>query len=269
MASNLNYVTFKNVEDDFHYCVRKGLLVVFNFVNFNHYVTPRYAAHSDVNEFVTYFKEKNFSIEKHLDLTKRELIVECNKVVSRKDIEGYDCIMVLISSHGNQTGIICKDNETILLNDIIEIFSGQKSRIQIQTPKIFFIQACRGDEDDKGIYILQKSSLNDCTLMSDSATKPFSFCKNVFVAYSTTENKKAYSYPYHPVKSKNSGKLYGSWFILCLLSIFKEYSEKDDLLTMLTRVNKAMCLYGDEEEKKQISSQVNRLTYKIYFTKNL
>ncbi|XP_065648947.1 caspase-3-like isoform X1 [Hydra vulgaris] len=269
MGSNLNYVTFKNDEDDFHYCVKRGLLVVFNIVNFNDSVTPRYAAHNDVNEFVTYFKEKSFSIEKHLDLTKEELISVCKMVVSRKEIEGYDCIMVLISSHGNQKGIVCKDNKTILLNDIIEKFSGQKSRIQTQTPKIFFIQACRGEEDDKGIHILQKSSLNDCTLMPDSATKPFSFYKNIFVAYSTTENKKAYSYPYHPVKSKNSEKLYGSWFILCLLSIFKEYSEKDDLLTMLTRVNKAMCFYGDDEEKKQISSQVNRLTYKIYFKKNL
>ena len=169
---------------------------------------------------------------------------------------------MLISSHGNETGLICSDKEIISSREIIEIFSGKQSRIKIETPKLFFIQACRGAEDDEGKVATQNIYGH---LTADSGTKMLQSDTNILVAYSTTEKKKAYSYAMYPLQRIKEKTF--SWFISCLLSIFKEYSEREDLLTMLTRVNKAMCLYGDEYKKKQISSQENRLTYKIYFTK--
>ena len=161
----------------------------------------------------------------------------------------YDCIMVMISSHGTESSLICSDGEVIFLSEIINIYNGTGSKIPIQVPKLFFIQAFCGDECDSGNAASQNISSGvpaDC-----ANTTTFPSDANVLVVHSTMENNGC------------------SWFIDCLLKIFKNYSKSEDLLTMLTRVNREMYFYSEDDKKKRTSSQISQLTYKIFLTKNL
>ncbi|XP_065648943.1 caspase-7 isoform X2 [Hydra vulgaris] len=219
--------------DELTYRVNKGLLVVFDFFNNN------VSQDNDYFELIKYFKELNFGTESYNVSCRENFITKCSELASCNKIQDYDCIVVLISSIGDESSINCNDR-LIDLNEIIDLFNGKMSKISIQIPKIFFIQTCTGDECDNVNFNSKTTSNIDIvkTLPSDA---------NVLVAYSTTSCKQ------------------NSWFIECLLAVFKEYSKKEDLLTMLTRVNREMySMYMYDEDEKMISSQISQLTYKVF-----
>ncbi|NXJ71773.1 CASP3 protein, partial [Rostratula benghalensis] len=59
----------------------------------------------------------------------------------------------IISSHGEQGIIFGCDAEPVKLTRIFQILGSKKCPVLTQIPKIFFIQACRGEELDPGVMV--------------------------------------------------------------------------------------------------------------------
>ncbi|NXL53973.1 CASP3 protein, partial [Podilymbus podiceps] len=59
----------------------------------------------------------------------------------------------IISSHGKEGVIFGCDTEPVKLTQIFQILSSEKCPVLTQIPKIFFIQACRGQELDLGVVV--------------------------------------------------------------------------------------------------------------------
>ena len=79
---------------------------------------------------------------------------------------------------------------------------------------------------------------------------------DVLIAYPTT--------PYY-VSWRNSSS--GSWFVQSLCEVFSKWAKKEDILSMLTRVNNLVAKRETNCPKrfKQTPEQVNRLRKKFYF----
>uniref|UniRef100_A0A6J0UEU0 Caspase-7-like n=1 Tax=Pogona vitticeps TaxID=103695 RepID=A0A6J0UEU0_9SAUR len=92
----------------------------------------------------------NFAVRLHYDLTAKEIEElyeeEC-------DAEHGDCFVSIISSHGQEGSIFDCEGQPVQLTQIYQTLSSQRCHKLRGKPKIFFIQACRGEDIDHGVYL--------------------------------------------------------------------------------------------------------------------
>ena len=60
----------------------------------------------------------------------------------------YDCFVCVLMSHGLLDGIYCSDGDILDLPDVFNLF--KKCSAWVGKPKLFFVQACRGQNPDMG-----------------------------------------------------------------------------------------------------------------------
>ena len=189
------------------------------------------------------------------------------------DISGkHDAFICVIMSHGGEKGIMGTDRQYIDVEQITARFQADKCQSLATKPKLFFINACRGQMEDAG-GLVPRGPLD---LFADdiSGELPVRLPSEAdfLICYSTTKHHVSYREffpnPSDTMRYRNSHQT-GSWFISAVVQIFSIYASKEDLLGMLTRVNRAMCeLYvGDNPNSghKQIACHLSMLTRKLYF----
>lgn len=170
-------------------------------------------------------------------------------------------------SHGDEEGILGVDSRAIPVDEITAKFQGGKCPYLATKPKLFFLQACRGDVDDEG-YLVPRGPGHVYPDAIDEMPVKLPSDADFLIAYSTTKGHVSNRRFADNVRVAESiGKFLGSWFISCLVQILETYSGREDLMTMLTRVNQSMCKeYSVPGGFKQISCQLSMLTKKVYFT---
>uniref|UniRef100_A0A8C8B5T8 CASP3 protein n=1 Tax=Otus sunia TaxID=257818 RepID=A0A8C8B5T8_9STRI len=67
--------------------------------------------------------------------------------------EHGECFVSIISSHGDEGVVFGCDAGPVKLTRIFQILSSEKCPVLTKIPKIFFIQACRGQEFDQGVAV--------------------------------------------------------------------------------------------------------------------
>ncbi|EDO31564.1 predicted protein, partial [Nematostella vectensis] len=166
----------------------------------------------------------------------------------------------VIMSHGGKNGILTNDLNFVDVDEITGKFQGTNCPQLATKPKLFFIQACRGDDVDKG-YRGHRNHHHEeelpVTLPSEA---------DFLIAYSTTKGKVSFR-RYTPDCAYMEANLasMGSWFISCLVDVLLAYSHREDLMSMLTRVNHAMASLYSNAGNKQMACQLSMLTKKLYF----
>lgn len=165
-------------------------------------------------------------------------------------------------THGGPHSLHAKDScypvESLWAN-----FIGNRCPSLIGKPKMFFIQACRGEALDQGVvfYPERQNDKKDCETYEGSNSSPP--MADLLVMYSTYEGHYSWRDP------KN-----GAWFIQSLCSELKANGNKRELLTLLTGVSRRTAYefqshVPDDEEynaKKQMPCVVSTLTRSFYFT---
>ena len=73
------------------------------------------------------------------------------KEVAAIDHKKFDCLLIAILTHGIKGKIYGTDGELIPVEDLTELFSGIQCASLIGKPKIFLLQACRGERFDRGV----------------------------------------------------------------------------------------------------------------------
>ena len=188
----------------------------------------------------------------------------------------HDALICIIMTHGDAKGLKGVDDwreNSIEVERVTSIFCGDRCPQLITKPKLFFIQACRGNKTDEG-FVLPRGYTDP--LIADADEKEMAIKlpseADILVAYSTTK----YHVSYRRITDDERAMVehrhaMGSWFISCMVQVFKSFSSTEDLMTMMAKVNRAMTqLYtgGDPASgNKQISCQLSMLTKKLYFAK--
>jgi caspase 7 len=258
---------------------KRGKALIINikkYVNNTH--TEREWSIKDVENLTNTLTNLEFDIKLCQDLTKEQLESVMQEQATY-DHRNSDCFLCVIMSHGNQERIVTSDNEEISFEQIMAPIKACASLVN--KPKLFFIQACRGENDAEfasskaGSSSAQSTSSNSGdetqnmndhglnTILNDSQqhnnkpqTTKIENESDLLVYYSTLPN--------HLSFSKDISE--GTVFIKSLCEVFDKYAYKNlpnnnlPLSQMITKINESVMSQG-----VQIADPVFRMKREVYF----
>ncbi|KAM9269995.1 caspase-9 [Morus bassanus] len=253
-----------------------GYCLILNNVNFSREsdLSTREGSNVDCKKLEKRFKALRFNVLIRQDLKAQEMVLVLQQLAQR-DHSALDCCIVVILSHGCQTshiqfpgGIYGTDGKPIPIEKIVNYFNGSNCPSLRGKPKLFFIQACAGDQRDQGFVV-------DCDSPGDEAPEgslesdatPFQApAGNVdepdAVASLPTPSDILVSYSTFPGFVSWREVSSGSWYVETLDSVLQQYAHSEDLLNMLLRVANAVSAKG---RYKQIPGCFNFLRKKFFF----
>lgn len=237
-----------------------GIAIVINNHKF-HSINPtekpmsnRRGSLVDENSLCAMWRNLGYNVFVLNNCTASELLDELKKVALQSH-NAYDSFVCCILSHGYCDGVYGADGQQVKIKDIINLFEGRNSPTLFGKPKMFFIQACRGDDEDQGVFPqvfpideIQKDGKddnNDKSLPSDA---------DFLLAYSTASGKASYR-----------SQEYGSWYISILCQVFEDHAHFSDLLSMLTIVTDRVSKAYTSKGYKQCPAPVSFLRKQVWF----
>eukprot|EP00058_Branchiostoma_floridae_P013046 XP_002598534.1 hypothetical protein BRAFLDRAFT_66918 [Branchiostoma floridae] len=172
------------------------------------------------------------------------------------------CCLVAILSHGGDEGVYSTDEQLLSHADILSKFDGNNCPDLSSKPKVFFMQACRGTDKDRGSPATDSGETfrkHETARTSPDTHRTFSTrvpnLTDVYLAYSTT--------PGHVSWRDCEG---GSWFIQVLVSVFLKYAATKDINQLMTKVNHEVSRkFESDKHDKQMPAPVNMLTKDLFF----
>ncbi|XP_015190533.1 PREDICTED: caspase-like [Polistes dominula] len=239
------------------------------------YENERVGVEADCNKLKSVLQTFNFEVKIYENQTKHKILGIISKVAQTVQSD-IDCLLIVVMTHGH-SGILCAYDEPYDIIDLWSPFSENNCPSLKGKPKLFFIQACRGDDVDAGTELQyeentqfkqQLSSENSLPDVSVYNLSPMELQKlntpderDFLIGYATCLDYIAYT-------TEN-----GSWFIQEICSMFERYGKNYDLLTLLTLVSQRVALNYElkilDESKLNINKQVpciiSTLTKLLYF----
>lgn len=103
----------------------------------------------DVEHLRELWQFLNFQVIVRSDLPSED-IYDVLRNISTMDHGEYDCFVCCLLSHGANGGIFGTDSRLVEIKDITAMFKGVACPSLASKPKLFFIQACRGQDRDRG-----------------------------------------------------------------------------------------------------------------------
>ncbi|NXM34459.1 CASP9 protein, partial [Oxyruncus cristatus] len=252
-----------------------GHCLILNNVSFSRdsHLSTRVGSDLDCEKLERRFKALRFDVLTRRDLKAQEMVLELQKL-ARRDHSALDCCVVVILSHGCQTshiqfpgGIYGTDGKPIPIEKIVNYFNGSNCPSLRGKPKLFFIQACGGEQRDRGFIVGCDSPRDEAPGASlESDATPFRAPSGDVdepdaIACLPTPSDILVSYSTFPgfVSWREAT---GSWYVETLDSVLERYARSEDLLNMLLRVANAVSAKGSY---KQIPGCFNFLRKKFYF----
>lgn len=131
--------------------VQRGICLIVNNVLFDLDMFPqRKGSDMDAYRFKEIFKQLGFAVESKRNLTAEKMKAVFKQVAARCTAK-YDALVVILLSHGTESGIYGTDGLEVDLNDILSYFDNKKCKQMLGKPKVFIVQACRGRLADYGV----------------------------------------------------------------------------------------------------------------------
>jgi len=236
---------------------RRGRAFIFNHMNFDPKLglNTRNGTNSDRDNLRINLRQLDFEVEVHDDLPFKD-IERILESASMEDHSDADCILVAVLSHG-ELGILYASDHSYKPDRLWSQFTADKCPSLAGKPKLFFIQACQGDQLDHGVQMVTQTDAGATTYKIPSHA-------DFLIAYSTVPG--FYSW-------RNTTQ--GSWFIQAFCHVIQREAHSRDLLSILTRVARKVAFdfqsnvptnYG-MHEKKQIPCITSMLTRDLVFTR--
>lgn len=166
------------------------------------------------------FEWLGFSVKAHRDQN-AEQMKDIFRTYSRHNHEG-DCFVCCILSHGSAEGVYGTDEVIVQGSDIYNPFNGVFCPSLVNKPKVFFIQACRGEVYHQLVKVQSDSQMEENAgeekeeeeLAADAVQITIPAEADFLVARSTVKGYLSFREPS------------GSWFIQCLCEQLKIYCQK-------------------------------------------
>ena len=217
----------------------------------------RYGSQKDASDLLAVFQNLDFAVQIYENCSRNEIIklMELAWQAHHKHSE-LTCFVVIILTHGDHGILYGIDKE------IIEPFRGNNCPNLLDKPKLFIFQACQGGKEDGGVTKDHEQSKMEENVETGESTDQLKIPTeaDILAAYAVPPGYAAWRH------EKD-----GSWFIQSIVEAIQEYSEDHDLVSILTEVNRKVAEEYETSktkgEKKQISTFVSQLRYKLYLKK--
>ncbi|XP_069935358.1 caspase-9 isoform X1 [Oryctolagus cuniculus] len=138
-----------------------GHCLIINNVNFSSTsgLSARNGSNIDCAKLQHRFCSLHFTVEVKPDLTAKEMLLALAELAQR-DHSALDCCVVVILSHGCQAShlqfpgaVYGTDGYPVPVERVVNIFNGTSCPSLGGKPKLFFIQACGGEQKDHGFEV--------------------------------------------------------------------------------------------------------------------
>uniref|UniRef100_A0A8C9CLA2 Caspase-8 n=1 Tax=Phocoena sinus TaxID=42100 RepID=A0A8C9CLA2_PHOSS len=206
------------------------------------------------------FNELHFEIVHYKDYTAKK-ICEVLKSYQSMDHNNKDCFICCILSHGDKGIIYGSDGQEAPIYELTSYFTGSKCPSLLGKPKIFFIQACQGDNYQRGIAVETDSEQKETYLEMDSSLQKRYIPDEAdfLLGMATVNNCVSYR-----------STMEGTWYIQTLCQSLRERCPRgEDILSILTKVNFEV---SNKDDKKNMGKQMPQPTFtlrkKLFFPLN-
>ncbi|KAM3921626.1 caspase-9 [Leptodactylus fuscus] len=256
-----------------------GYCLIINNMEFSESSGLSYRTGSDIDreKLERRMRSYHFDVTVKNNLRAAEIHEELQRLTAR-DHNDRDCCMVVILSHGCETrhtrfpgGVYGTDGVRIPVERIVNYFNGYNCPGLRGKPKLFFIQACGGEEQDKGCTVDvgdsgdQPNKFDTDSLQSDATAMPpdqDDTDETDAVSRLPTPGDILVSYSTYPGYVSWREKLNGSWYVETLDNVLDQYARTVDLQAMLVRVADRVSGKGTY---KQIPGMFNFLRKRFFF----
>ena len=171
------------------------------------------------------FANLGFIVEPHRDLNALQMR---RKVEEYSQMDHKGAFILIILSHGKEGDIVYGTDEgEVKVHRLQEMFFTEKCNSLAGKPKVFLIDACRGDKDEKGYHPPEQKSE---TGKSKSGAMSITDSSDFLTVYASTRGNAAYTY-----KCEKS-EMSGSYFTQTLAKVIKEAKENTEFTEIIREV---------------------------------
>lgn len=243
---------------------RRGLALIFNQERFfwRLGMNDRHGTNADRYNLEKRLKELNFDVRAYDNYKQQEILEKIHEAAEANHSDA-DCFLLIFLSHGENDHIYAYDGK-ISIKEITSLFKGNNCQSLVGKPKIFVLQACRGDKHDDPVTACDAVDSEQKTnevVVDASAVHTLPAGADFIMCYSVAEGY--YS---------NRETLNGSWYIQDLCELLHKYGDSLEFTELLTLVNRKVSMrtvLSSREKsyigKKQVPCFASMLTKKLYF----
>ncbi|KAL3871867.1 hypothetical protein ACJMK2_039839 [Sinanodonta woodiana] len=235
---------------------KEGFLLILNFTK------GREGTEFDVTNLKKFFKDtlKFHVVDPRQDRANDFSLSELNGILekTRSDLNDqakkYYCFFCAILSHGNEKGIQCDDGHHKDVDEIRKTFTNDKMKNFVGKPRVFLIQACRGQATQQA-HDMPDDWPADISNVTGKISHPTD--ADVFIAYATTPGNLAW-------RRSNVG----SWFIHVTISVFEERYKSEHMEDMFISVKNEIAKddkWKNADGRKMMPCTWSTLTQRLMF----
>ncbi|XP_074129427.1 caspase-6 isoform X2 [Sminthopsis crassicaudata] len=246
---------------------RRGVALIFNHERFFWHLTlpERRGTRADRDNLKLRLSNLGFEVHCYDDLKAEDLLKTIHQVSSSSHVDA-DCFLCVFLTHGEENHIYAYDAK-IDIQKLTAMFKGDKCQSLVGKPKIFIIQACRGEQHDVPVipldvvdYQTEEVDVNETEVDAASvytlpAGADFLMCYSVAEGY------------YSHRETVN-----GSWYIQDFCEMLGKYGSSLEFTELLTLVNRKVsyrrvdfCKDPKAIGKKQVPCFASMMTKKLFF----
>ncbi|KAK5888700.1 hypothetical protein CesoFtcFv8_014764 [Champsocephalus esox] len=241
--------------------VPRGLCVVINNEDFTG-MSKRNGTKADVGALRTVFTALGFTVLVRDNLTAGDMKLELHKLRMRNFLD-EDALVICVLSHGEKECVFGTDGKPVFLRELSQPFSSMAAPTLAGKPKLLFIQACQGSGYQRGSMpcppkAKQEEEERESHLEEDAGplrgeTVPWG--ADFLLGMATVPECKSF-------RNTTTGSIYIQELCKQLKKSASSSKDNDDILTVLTRVNREVSK-GEYLNYKQMPEPKYTLTKKL------
>lgn len=233
---------------------RRGKCVILNHRKFeSKTLNERKGTDIDAQALKRCFELFGFTVTVYNDLTVAELTAILN-ATAKEDHSDADCFACCIMTHGDQANLWAR-NDVYPVDKLFTPFTADNCVTLATKPKLFFIQACRGEKLDPGVVI--KCGTDEVDAVKYYTIPTFA---DFLISYSTFHG-------YYSWRNTRDG----SWFMQSLAEVMCQYAAHTSFTEVITYLNRKVafdytsCVPDDKnfDKQKQVPSTHHMLTRRL------
>ncbi|XP_004478130.1 caspase-14 [Dasypus novemcinctus] len=185
----------------------------------------REGSEEDLVALENMFQQLGFESTTKRDPTAQQFQEELDKFQQAMDArtDPISCGFVVLMAHGREGLLKGEDEQMVKLENLFEVLNNKNCLALRAKPKVYIVQACRGDQKDPGEIIPG----DDILMVSEDNAETIPTYTDILHVYATVEGYIAYRHDQE-----------GSCFIQILVDVFTK--KKGPILELLTEVVRRM-----------------------------
>ncbi|KAK6167944.1 hypothetical protein SNE40_021866 [Patella caerulea] len=213
----------------------RGFCIIINNEKFEHdtkdngsrYMEDREGSSIDRDRLIETFDKLSFKVEPYDNLPAGEMARKITHFALNEDHTNYDCFAVVILSHGTRDNIYGSDGKPVAIRDLTGPLRPLTCPSLGGKPKLFFIQACQGQESQQGFaYKSDTVAENNIDKNTPTGGEVIPNEADFLLGMATIPGFLSYR-----------ETTAGSWYITKLCETLNKYASHLDILGLLTVVN--------------------------------